>query len=143
MKKIAIINGPNLNMLGHREPEHYTTLTYEQLIDYIKNNNQGFTLEFFQSNHEGDIVDFLNKISMEDYDGLVINPAAYSHTSIAIRDALNIFKRPKVEVHLSDVKNRELFRQTLITAEACDHIISNHQEEGYVRALEYIKRQLN
>lgn len=143
MKKIAIVNGPNLNMLGQREPEHYTALTYRQLIDYIKENNQGFTLEFFQSNHEGDIVDFLNKITIEDYDGLVINPAAYSHTSIAIMDALTIFKKPKVEVHLSDVKHREPFRQTMMTAEACDYLISNHQAEGYVMALAYIKRQLN
>lgn len=143
MKKIAIVNGPNLNMLGHREPEHYTKLTYQQLIDYINENNHDFALEFFQSNHEGDIVDFLNKITIEDYDGLVINPAAYSHTSIAIRDALTIFNKPKVEVHLSDVTNREAFRQILMTAEACDHLISNQQEEGYIMALAYIKRQLN
>lgn len=143
MKKIAIINGPNINMLGYRETEHYGSLTYKQLVAYIKDNNHDFDLEFFQSNHEGAIVDFINKITMDEYDGIVINPAAYSHTSIAIMDALAIFKNPKVEVHLSDVKNREAFRQKMITNQACDYQISNHREEGYIMALAYIKRQLD
>lgn len=143
MKKIAIINGVNLNMLGHRNPQHYGSLTYQELLTYIRKHNRSFALDFFQSNHEGELVEFIHKAIMADYDGLIINPGAYAHTSIAIMDALEMFKNPKVEVHLSDVEHREAFRQILLTSRACDCLITNHQTEGYLIALAYIKRQLD
>ena len=113
MAKILIINGPNINMLGIREKEIYGSNTYQDLLnlinDYAKNKN--IEVEFFQSNHEGALVDKIQEAYFKKIDGIVINPAAYTHTSIAILDALKATKIPTVEVHISNVSEREEFRK--------------------------------
>lgn len=136
--KILIINGPNLNMLGKREENIYGKNTYEDLCIQLKQFSQekNIDIEIFQSAIEGEIV---NKIhQFQNYDGLIINPAAYSHYSIAIYDALLIAKIPKIEVHISNVHTRDDFRKKLITAQAVDGIISGLGFKGYELALEYI-----
>ncbi|WP_423364281.1 type II 3-dehydroquinate dehydratase [Mycoplasma sp. P36-A1] len=139
--KIAIINGPNLNMLGQREQEHYSNITYDQMIEeidiYATSLNIEY-IEYYQSNHEGQIIDYIHQLVKDSFDALIINPGAYSHYSIAILDALLIFKGLKVEVHLSDVLNREEFRAKLITAKACDYLISNKGVKGYLEGLKII-----
>ena len=116
--KILVINGPNLNLLGTREPEIYGALTLEQIeknvCEYAK--NLGIEVEFFQSNVEGEII---NKIQEKGFDGIVINPAGYSHTSVSIRDAISAVKIPAVEVHLSNIHAREEFRHTSLIAPVC------------------------
>ena len=111
MKTIFVINGPNLNMLGIREPEIYGKQTYEDLLNYLKDTAKGLDvqLQFYQSNHEGDLVDTIQE-AYGRADGIILNPAAYTHTSIALADALKAVGVPTVEVHLSDVASREDFR---------------------------------
>ncbi len=138
MKKILIINGPNMNMLGKRDPKHYGTKTLEDIYQLIRDFGV-FEYDFFQSNHEGDIIDRIQKM---DYDALVINPAAYTHTSVAIHDALEIVDKPKVEVHLSDVNNRDSFRKVNFISDVCDKTITNKKEQGYIEALEYLQSVL-
>jgi 3-dehydroquinate dehydratase-2 len=106
--KILVINGPNLNMLGKRPKEHYGSKTLDEINQMIKESAPMYEFMFFQSNHEGAIVD---RIQVLDYDAIIINPAAYTHTSVAIRDALEIVDKPKVEVHLSDVFNRTILEK--------------------------------
>ena len=109
--KILIINGPNMNMLGIREPQIYGKDTYEDLVDFIRNEKgEGNQLEFFQSNHEGDLVDRIQQAYFDGVDGIVINPAAYTHTSVAIADAVKAVGIPTIEVHISDPDSREEFR---------------------------------
>lgn len=136
--KILIINGPNLNMLGEREETIYGKHTYEDLCSRLNDfsDEKNIKIEIFQSAVEGEIVDKIHQY--RNYDGLVINPAAYSHYSIAIYDALLIAKIPKIEVHISNVHNRDDFRKNLITAQAVDGIISGLGFKGYELALEYI-----
>jgi 3-dehydroquinate dehydratase-2 len=138
--KLAIVNGPNLNMLGYRENEHYGSFTYDYLIKEIKDEMPKVFVDvaFFQSNHEGEIIDFLHQITKQDYDALIINPGAYAHYSYAIYDALLIFKGYKIEVHLSNVYQREEFRANLVTGVACDNIISGLGLKSYLNALEEI-----
>ncbi|MCK5762931.1 MAG: type II 3-dehydroquinate dehydratase [Clostridiales bacterium] len=136
--KILIINGPNLNMLGKREENIYGKNTYEDLCKQLNGFSfeNNIEIEIFQSAIEGEIV---NKIhQFHNYDGLIINPAAFSHYSIAIYDALLIAKIPKIEVHISNVHTRDDFRKNLITAQAVDGIISGLGFKGYELALEYI-----
>jgi len=139
--KLAIINGPNLNMLGYREEEHYGTITYDRLIDEIKNDipDSFGNVSFFQSNSEGEIIGFLHEITLEKYDALIINPGAYAHYSYAIYDALLIFEGYKIEVHLSNVFEREEFRRVLVTANACDNMISGLGAKSYLNALEELE----
>ena len=112
--KILVINGPNLNMLGMREPEIYGDETLEDLIDYVIDycKPRNVEVEFYQSNHEGDIIDAIQE-ALDKFDGIIINPAAYTHTSIAIPDAIKAVNLPTVEVHLSDITAREEFRRSL------------------------------
>ncbi|MGL5020420.1 MAG: type II 3-dehydroquinate dehydratase [Mycoplasmatales bacterium] len=138
--KILIINGPNLNMLGLRESNIYGIFSYEEMNEDIKKHH--YNVEFYQSNHEGDLIDKIHQcVKSKKYDGLVINPGAYSHTSIAIMDALLILDIPKVEVHISEVEKREDFRKVSYTKLACDLTISGHGIEGYKRAVDYIQNQ--
>ncbi len=141
---IYIINGPNLNLLGLREPAHYGKDTYEMLCQKIKNeaNNLKLNSTILQSNYEGQIVEFIHEAIRKQVDGIIINPAAYSHTSIAIYDALLCYQGIIIEVHLSDVKKREPFRQTLISAMAADMVIIGHGTSGYLEAMEEIKMRL-
>lgn len=135
--KILVINGPNLNMLGIREPEIYGAETYtdlcKQITDYAQ--EKGIEVEFFQSNHEGDLVDKIQK-SYGNTDGIVINPAAYTHTSIALLDALKTVGIPSVEVHISDVSKREEYRKISFVREYCFKTISGHGFKGYIEAID-------
>lgn len=135
--KILVINGPNLNMLGIREPEIYGAETYtdlcKQITDYAE--EKGIEVEFFQSNHEGDLVDKIQK-SYGNTDGIVINPAAYTHTSIALLDALKTVGIPSVEVHISDVSKREEYRKISFVREYCFKTISGHGFKGYIEAID-------
>lgn len=138
MKSILVINGPNLNMLGIREPDIYGKKDYEALCEYIDEcaKELGIAVDIFQSNHEGDLVDEIQQ-AYGNYDGIIINPAAYTHTSIAILDALKAVGLPAVEVHLSDVSKREEYRRVSFAGAACDEHIIGLGFEGYKKALEW------
>lgn len=136
--KILIINGPNMNLLSIREPEHYGTESYQDLVDKIKSHCDENSVEvsFFQSNHEGDIVDEIQN-AMGKFDAIVINPAAYTHTSIAILDALKAVGIPAAEVHISDLNKREAFRQISYIREYCEFTVSGHGTDGYIEAIDH------
>ena len=136
--KILVINGPNLNMLGIREPEIYGKQDFKALEAYIKSSAEelGHTVTLFQSNHEGEIVDVIQS-AYGVFDGIVINPAAYTHTSVAILDALSAVAIPTVEVHLSDISAREEFRRHSYVSMIAKKTICGLGFEGYRRALEY------
>lgn len=138
--KILVINGPNLNMLGIREPAIYGSQTYDDLKKYIMDvcDKTGIECEVFQSNHEGDIVDRIQQAYFDKTDGIVINPAAYTHTSVAILDALKAVAIPAVEVHISDVNSREAFRQVSYAGMACVKTYAGYGFEGYKMAVEYL-----
>ena len=140
MKKILVVNGPNLNMLGIREPEIYGGADYADLVDMIKKSADelGLEVDCFQSNHEGDIVDRIQKAYFEGVDGIVINPAAYTHTSVAILDALKAVGIPAVEVHISDINRREEFRRVSYAGMACEEHFIGLGFDGYIKALEYL-----
>ncbi len=137
--KILVINGPNLNMLGIREPDHYGRETYSDLCkkiqDYCKNKN--IEVKLYQSNHEGDLVDEIQN-AYGNVDGIVINPGAYTHTSIAILDAVKSVNIPTVEVHISKVEAREDFRQISYVRLACVKTITGHGTDGYLEAIDYL-----
>ncbi len=137
--KILVINGPNINMLGIREPDIYGRETYADLLEKIKNHadQKGVEVEFFQSNHEGDIVDKIQQ-SYKKIDGIVLNPAAYTHTSVAIPDALKAVGIPTVEVHISDVDSREKFRQTSYVRPCCVTCIKGKGTDGYCEAIDIL-----
>ncbi len=137
--KILVINGPNLNMLGIREPAVYGSRTYEELCAYIEEEAAeiGASVDFIQSNHEGVLIDAIQEAYGE-YDGLVINPGAYTHYSYAIYDALKSVGIPAVEVHLSDIRNREAFRATSVTAPACVLQIAGRGFQGYAEGIRYL-----
>ncbi len=138
--KILVINGPNINLLGLREPDIYGKRTYEDLLSMLDNWAEEFAieLEHFQSNHEGAIVDRIQQ-AYGTFDGIVINPAAYTHTSIAILDALKAVAIPAVEVHISDIDQREPFRKLSYTSLACETSIKGQGLDGYRQALLYFK----
>lgn len=140
MRKIYVINGPNLNMLGVREPEKYGTESYQSLIESLECHakENGYTLVTYQSNHEGDLVDKIQEAYYEGADGIVINPGAYTHTSIALLDAINATNIPTVEVHISDVSKREDFRQISYVRLAAKKTIMGHGLKGYFEAIEYL-----
>ena len=138
--KIFVINGPNLNMLGLREKEHYGTGTYKELCDMITAHakSKGINVELFQSNHEGDLVDYIQKAYFENADGIVINPGAYTHTSVALLDAVKSARVPTVEVHISKVEEREDFRQVSYIRLACVKTITGEGFGGYLRAIDFL-----
>lgn len=133
--KILVLNGPNLNMLGIREPEIYGSVTYSQLCEKISAfaKERGAEVEFYQSNHEGDLVDKIQE-AYGKIDGIVFNPAAYTHTSIALRDALKTVGIPTVEVHISDPDTRENFRKVSFIRDCCVATIKGHGTDGYLEA---------
>ncbi len=137
--KILVINGPNINMLGIREPDIYGKETYRFLCETINNfaSEKGIIAEIYQSNHEGCIVDKIQQ-AYGNTDGIVINPAAYTHTSIAILDALKSVGIPAVEVHISDVYKREDYRQISYVREYCEKTICGKGVNGYIDAIEYL-----
>ena len=140
--KILVINGPNLNMLGIREPGIYGSETFADLIEKIKRHaeRRGVEVGFYQSNHEGGLVDEI-QAAWGKYDGIVINPGAYTHTSIAIADALAAVRIPTVEVHISDVDSREDFRQISYSRPLCVGCIKGHGTDGYCEAVDILLEQ--
>ena len=140
--KILVINGPNINMLGMREPSVYGNDSYVDLLDYIQNvaAEEGVSVECVQSNHEGDLVDWIQQTPGV-YDGIVINPAAYTHTSVAILDALKAVQVPAVEVHISDVSKREDFRQISYAGMACVKTYMGLGFAGYKEAIRFLKER--
>lgn len=138
--KILVINGPNLNFLGIREPEIYGKATYEDLIQLIQAaaDARGVSVEFYQSNHEGALVDRIQQAYFDGVDGIIINPAAYTHTSVAILDAVKSVGIPTVEVHISDVTQREEFRQVSFVRAACIGTVMGKGFDGYVEALDIL-----
>ncbi len=129
---ILVLNGPNLNMLGKRDPDQYGTATLEQIEDTLKSAFDDVDFTFTQSNHEGELVEVIHElVRSSDYDGLVANFGAYTHTSIALRDALSMVEVPKIEVHLSNIHAREKFRSKSMTGEVCDGIITGLGVDSY------------
>ncbi len=142
MKKIIVINGANLNMLGIREPEIYGEKTYKDLVKFIKTEakNADVKCKIVNSNHEGDIVEFIQK-AYKKYDGIIINAGAYTHTSIAIADALSAVGIPAVEVHLTDINAREEFRKRSFISPIAEKVISGKGFSGYAEAIDYLARK--
>lgn len=137
--KILVINGPNINMLGIREPNIYGKQTFTDLLDLLEQTAKDLCVEIqqFQSNHEGALVDKI-QAAYGEFDGIVINPAAYTHTSVAILDALKSVAIPAVEVHISDVDSREAFRQISYAGLACEKTIKGQGLDGYRQAISYL-----
>ena len=142
--KILFINGPNLNLLGEREQSQYGTITFEELKDIClkKSNELNIKLEFVQSNIEGEIVTWIQK-AKENYDGIIINAAAFTHTSVAIRDALQIFNKSKIEVHISNIYNREEFRKKSLISDVVDGGIFGLGSNGYILAIMAMHKMIN
>ena len=138
--KLLVINGPNLNFLGIREKDVYGTQDYDYLLNMIaeKGMKEGCTIEVFQSNHEGAIIDRIQDAYFDGTEGIVINPGAYTHYSYAIHDALASITIPKVEIHISNIMEREDFRKVSVTAPACDKQIYGEGLNGYLLAIDYI-----
>ncbi len=138
--KILVINGPNINMLGIREPDIYGKNTYKELVKLIKNHakDKGAVVKFFQSNSEGEIVSAIQKAYFNKTDAIIINPAGYTHTSVAILDALKATSIPAVEVHISNVDEREDFRKTSFVSLVAVKKISGKGFKGYLEALDYL-----
>ena len=138
MKKILVINGPNLNMLGLREPHIYGSRTYCDLVGYIKDYcKDRCEIEFFQSNHEGAIIDSIQS-AYRKFDGIVINAGGYTHTSVAIADAISTVQVPTVEVHISDITKREEFRKHSYLTAVCAQTIMGHGFDGYNMAIDFL-----
>ena len=140
--KIAVINGPNLNMLGIREPGLYGSESYAALCDRIRAfaDGHGIEVTLYQSNHEGDLVDAI-QAAYGTADGIVLNPGAYTHTSVALLDAVKAVGLPTVEVHISDVASREAFRQISYLRAACVRTICGHGPAGYTEAMEWLQKE--
>lgn len=141
--KILVLNGPNINMLGIREPDIYGASTYEDLCRMITAHSAsiGIEVELYQSNHEGCLVDKI-QAAYQNFDGIVINPAAYTHTSVALLDALKAVGIPTVEVHISDVSKREDFRQISYVRSYCCATIAGHGFQGYLEAMDLLKAKI-
>ena len=134
--KILVVNGPNMNMLEKRDKDHYGEFSLSNLNRLIKNTFPNIKFRFFQSNIEGKIIDRIQK--SHNFHGIIINPAGYTHTSVAIRDALELVKVIKVEVHLSPIQNREDFRRTSLMTDVVDTTISGKKEKSYLEAVDFI-----
>ncbi len=141
MKKILIINGPNLNMLGKREKKFYGNSTLEDIKSLCENvcKKNNLKCDFFQSNNEGEIIDKIHSVE-KGYDGIIINPAAYTHTSVAILDALKVNTKPKIEIHISNIYSREEYRKKSITSEAVNGLICGFGENSYALGIEAISK---
>ena len=141
--KIQIINGPNLNLLGKREPDVYGNMDFESYFEKLKENFKGVELFYYQSNIEGEIINKLHEIGFS-YDGIILNAGAYTHTSVALHDAIGAIKTPVVEVHISNVYAREEFRHKSLITSKCVGMITGFGLEGYAMAMQYIlKSKIN
>ena len=143
--KILVMNGPNINFLGIREKGIYGEQNYEVLVSMIEKKAEelGVDVEVFQSNHEGAIIDKIQEAYFNGTEGIIINPGAYTHYSYAIRDALASITVPKVEIHISDITQREEFRKTSVTKPACDHQIYGQGLNGYLMAIDWVINKKN
>ncbi len=141
--KFLVINGPNLNMLGIREPSIYGNFTYPMLCDFIQEKAETMKIEtsFFQSNHEGDIIDKIHE-AYQKFDGIIINPGAFTHYSYAILDALKAVAIPTAEVHISDVNEREEFRKISVVRPACCVTVSGRGYDGYIEAIAELAKKI-
>ncbi len=137
MKNILIINGPNLNLLGKREIDFYGSISFEEYYTVLKVNNSHIDLSYFQSNHEGDLIDKIHEVGF-DIHGIVINAGAYTHTSIAIRDAIKAIPAPVVEVHISNIYEREKFRRYSFLEDVCEKMVVGKGLPGYQEAIDYL-----
>ena len=144
MNNIILINGPNLNLLGKREQSQYGSITFEELKKTCFEHSKkiGVNIEFFQSNLEGEIVEKIQQ-SIKSFDGIIINAAGYTHTSVSIRDALNIFKKPKIELHISNIYKREEFRQKSLISDVVNGIICGLGSYGYILAINAMQELLS
>lgn len=142
--KILVINGPNLNMLGIREPKVYGNRNYDTLLDMCRTKAEecGIDIDFVQSNHEGALVDAIQQAYFDGVDGIVINPGAYTHTSVALLDAVRAVSIPTVEVHISNVDEREEFRKISYIGLAAVKCIKGHGLEGYIEAIEFLHKNI-
>lgn len=139
--KILIINGPNLNLLGKREPEIYGTKSMESVMIELQRLWHDICFTYKQSNHEGDLIDWINEGLINDelkYDGIIINAGGYTHTSVSIRDAIAACQVPVVEVHISNIFDREPFRQISLLTDVCQHSIIGHGVDGYKEAVQWL-----
>lgn len=141
--RIVIINGPNLNLLGKREPSIYGIRSMEQVLVDIQRAHPNVYLEYHQSNHEGDLIDWVQEfglltLNQEPCDGIVLNAGGYTHTSVALRDAVACCQVPVVEVHISNITQREEFRRVSLLTDICTHAIIGHGTDGYMQAIEWI-----
>ena len=138
MKRFLILNGPNINFSGIREVGVYGAETYASILDYIRGEAErlGCEVEFYQSNHEGDLIDALQKAHTDGLDGVVFNPGGYTHTSVALHDAIASITPPVIEVHFSNIQSREGYRHVSLTAPACRGQIAGLGKKGYVLAME-------
>ena len=142
--KLLIINGPNMNLLGVREPEIYGTGTYEDLVDFIREQRgEDNELKFVQTNHEGDIIDEIHQAFFENYDGIVLNPGGYAHTSIAIMDAMRAVRTPVVEVHIAEPLLREDYRHHTYTGTAAIGTVAGKGFDGYIEAIDLLSDFVN
>ena len=141
--KILVLNGPNLNMLGIREPDIYGSSTYDDLVNMITSycDGKGIEVKCLQSNHEGDLVDYIQQAFFDKTDGIVINPGAYTHTSVALLDALKAVQIPAVEVHISKVNEREAFRQISYVSYYCSKTITGKGFDGYIEAIGFLAQK--
>ncbi|MBQ0119109.1 MAG: type II 3-dehydroquinate dehydratase [Paludibacteraceae bacterium] len=135
--KIVILNGPNLNRLGHRNPDVYGTQSMEQVLLAIQNQWQDVYFEYHQSNHEGDLIDYIQQFDGQ-VNGIVLNPGGYAHTSVALRDAIEDAQTPVIEVHISDITQRESFRRNSLITDVCHLAIIGKGIDGYKEAVKYI-----
>lgn len=140
---IAIINGPNLNLLGRREPSIYGTRSMEQVLVDIQRMYPEVYFEYRQSNHEGVLIDWIQELGLlamtnEPCDGIILNAGGYTHTSVALRDAIACSQVPVIEVHISDITQREAFRQISLLTDVCQHFIIGHGIEGYQEAVDWL-----
>ena len=142
---ILVINGPNLNLLGVREPNIYGVDTLSDIKNWVNDElrNRNIKLQWYQSNHEGKILDRLHRAMKDKKDGIIINPGAYTHYSYAIRDAISAISIPTIEVHLSDIKSREKFRQASVIQDVCLEQISGLGKNGYLEAIYALEKYLN
>jgi 3-dehydroquinate dehydratase-2 len=145
MPTVAVINGPNLNRLGRREPEIYGTSTLEEVVDLVRAHASelGWSVTSFQSNHEGDLIDEIQRQADEGVSGIILNAGALTHYSYALHDAISAVDVPTVEVHISDISTREEWRRNSVITPACVAIISGHGIKGYVEALDLLLDRVN
>lgn len=136
--KCLVIHGPNLNMLGKRDPKHYGSMTLNDLYQTISDEFPTIDFTFFQSNYEGEIIEVLHETFQADFDAILINAGAYTHTSVAIRDALEMIALPKVEVHLSDITKREDFRKINLIKDVVHQTFMGKQVDSYIEAIVYL-----